>query len=129
MSTTAIPLLPKLKEEHSISLNASGVWQPQDIANIIRSINIDNSQVAGMEGINSIPNIWARPLLFEMALYDNKHILHNRIVQEWRGLMAMLALREMRGLPLRAVSSNSFVAGKYNPLQKYQLEKPVHSFV
>ena len=38
--------------------------------------------------------MWARPLLFEMALCDTNHPLHERIRGEWRGLLALLALNE-----------------------------------
>ena len=44
--------------------------------------------------IDSIPSMWARPLLFEIALYDKDHPMHECVVGEWRGLLAMLALKE-----------------------------------
>ena len=44
--------------------------------------------------------MWARPLLFEIALYDKDHPMHDCVVGEWRGLLAMLALKEQRKFPL-----------------------------
>ena len=44
--------------------------------------------------------MWARPLLFEIALYDEEHPMHGCVVGEWRGLLAMLALKEQRKFPL-----------------------------
>lgn len=101
------PLLPRLKEsDKKISnINEGGVWQERDADELERlSGGLD---VVPVEfEINSIPDMWARPLLFEMALTDppdpkNKirgHVLHERVLGEWRGLLAMLALKERRGL-------------------------------
>ena len=44
--------------------------------------------------------MWARPLLFEIALYDTRHPMHRRILGEWRGMLALLALKEWSGFPL-----------------------------
>ena len=51
--------------------------------------------------VDSIPSMWARPLLFEMALYDTRHPLHSRILEEWRGLLAILALKEWCDFPIK----------------------------
>jgi len=50
------------------------------------------------EQINSVPDVWSRPILFQMALYDPYHPLHDKVLGEWRGLLAMLALKEYRNL-------------------------------
>ncbi|MBC8031145.1 MAG: hypothetical protein H7Z16_13605 [Pyrinomonadaceae bacterium] len=54
--------------------------------------------------ISSIPDMWARPLLFEMALLDTEHVLHDRIHGEWRGLLAMIALKDVLKLDRLTVS-------------------------
>lgn len=96
------PVLPLLKETRTIAGFAEeGLWDARhatELANLSQDIKVEK---VGIE-INSIPDIWARPLLFEMALFDGPapdnsyhgHLLHKRILGEWRGLMAMLALRE-----------------------------------
>lgn len=48
-------------------------------------------------GVSSIPDIWARPLLFQSAVKVNsRHPLKNRCVQEWRGLLSLLALHKIK---------------------------------
>jgi cell division ATPase FtsA len=63
----------------------------------------------------SIPDIWARVLLFEMALYEPTHPLHDRIMNEWKGFLAVLALRDL----------NLDIANRLNtyPLNFDQLKK------
>ena len=46
--------------------------------------------------IFSIPDPWARVLLFTRALLHVEHPSHRRVVGEWRGLLAILALKEIR---------------------------------
>lgn len=99
-------LLPKLHNNHNVGkFNDSGIWNERDadeLKNISEGLDV-NSQV-GTE-INSIPDIWARPLLFEMALLNPQHPLHIQILGEWRGLLAMLALREVKNLNSLSVES------------------------
>lgn len=96
----AFPLLPPLKkdDERLAVLPKTGTWEqvpPVALNNIA-----DNLQVTKVDAkyidIDSIPSMWARPLLFEIALYDEDHPMHECIVDEWRGLLAMLALKELR---------------------------------
>jgi hypothetical protein len=47
--------------------------------------------------IHSIPDPWARAILFDRALFDETHLLHSTIKGEWRGILALLGLRERRG--------------------------------
>ena len=48
----------------------------------------------GAERLESIPSLWARALGFAIALTDPAHPLHSRSVEAFRGLLALLALRE-----------------------------------
>ena len=100
----AFPLLPPLKKDGNglAVLPKTGTWQlvpPVALNNIA-----DNLQVTKVDAryidIDSIPSMWARPLLFEIALYDKDHPMHDCVVGEWRGLLAMLALKEQRKFPL-----------------------------
>lgn len=48
-------------------------------------------------GVSSIPDIWARPLLFQSAVKPNsKHPLKKICTQEWRGLLSLLALHKIK---------------------------------
>ena len=53
--------------------------------------------------VHSVPSVFARPIQFDQALGDTKNALHDTIVQEWRGLLAAVALRRLLNLPMTAV--------------------------
>lgn len=92
------PILPRLQdgEDNRIeNFNKAGVWSPRravELERLSRSLKTEQLEFE----INSIPDMWARPILFEMALLEPGHSLHNRIVGEWRGLLALIALKELR---------------------------------
>ncbi len=57
-------------------------------------------------GIDSIPDVWARPLFFQMALFSSKNFdenLRNKAVGEWRALLSILALNKIRRLNLEVI--------------------------
>lgn len=113
------PLLPKLKEASSVKPAKSNAWEgePYDFLNqLVESLAVSGS-IDEIESIDSIPDVWARPLLFQMALFDkqgkDKHGrenrqfvkgLHERVRGEWRCLLAMLALKNIKHLSLRATA-------------------------
>ena len=100
----AFPLLPPLKKDGDglAVLPKTGTWQK--VAGVALNNIADNLAVTKIDGkfidIDSIPSMWARPLLFEIALYDEEHPMHDCVVGEWRGLLTMLALRERRKFSL-----------------------------
>ena len=100
-----IPLLPRLKEDYTVrEFDNAGIWERRDsvaLVSISESLDVADTRLASAE-VDSIPSMWARPLLFEMALYmdDTNHPMHKRILGEWRGLLTMLALKEWCGFPL-----------------------------
>lgn len=53
------------------------------------------------ERMKSVPSPWARLLLFEQALFSDRHPAHRRIVQEWRGLLGCIGLARYLGLDLK----------------------------
>ena len=98
------PLLPPLKKDGDglAVLPRTGTWE--QVSGVALNNIADNLQVTKVDAkyidIDSIPSMWARPLLFEIALYDEDHPMHECVVGEWRGLLAMLALKEQRKFPL-----------------------------
>ncbi len=100
----AFPLLPPLKKDGDglAVLPRTGTWE--QVPGVALNNIADNLKVTKVDGkyidIDSIPSMWARPLLFEIALYDDEHPMHECIVGEWRGLLAMLALKEQRKFQL-----------------------------
>ena len=96
----AFPLLPPLKKDGDglAVLPRTGTWE--QVTGVALNNIADNLAVTKIDSkfidIDSIPSMWARPLLFEIALYDEEHPMHECVVNEWRGLLAMLALKERR---------------------------------
>lgn len=97
------PLLPKLKVgigNKVENFTGAGTWDSRgagELDAVSESLDIVRIDPKYFD-IDCVPDMWARPLLFEMALYDKRHLLNKRILGEWRGLLAMLALREWRNL-------------------------------
>ncbi|KQS33807.1 hypothetical protein ASG33_07100 [Dyadobacter sp. Leaf189] len=76
---------------------ADALWEDKQrrvITDIGNGIEIDES--AQTRGVSSIPDIYARPLTFQGALSSEKHPLRDRIVQEWKGLLSLLALHSVK---------------------------------
>lgn len=101
------PILPRLKQGSGNKISNftdHGQWHEREFSELNKlSDSLKVEQVATQ--VNSIPDVWARPLLFEMALYDTDHLLHKRTVAEWRGLLAVLAFKEVAGLNIRIVEA------------------------
>ncbi len=99
------PLLPRLTGTHQVTtFGHAGRWEerdPVELERISEGLDVADTKIASAE-VDSIPSMWARPLLFEMALYDDRHPMHTRVLGEWRGLLAMLALKEWCDFPLAA---------------------------
>jgi hypothetical protein len=91
-------ILPRLRPNHTVpNVSDVGTWASstrQVLEDIYKGLHVDKVE----SEINSIPDMWARPILFEMALFDRDHVLHDRILGEWRGLLAMIALKEVANL-------------------------------
>lgn len=115
MEDSYFPMLPKVNEEVSkILKDQAGIWKETDI-NFLRGLanSLDcGESIKEMGSVDSIPDMWARPLLFQMALFDlepKKQFitgLHEKVRGEWRALLAMLALKDIKRLDLRAEQVN-----------------------
>lgn len=112
MANQYYPLLPKLKENSAVTPDKVSIWEDETydfLDSLIKSLAV-SGDITDMGSIDSIPDVWARPLLFEMALFDKQNTveqqfvqgLHTRVVGEWRSLLAMLALNDVKHLNLRA---------------------------
>jgi hypothetical protein len=88
--------LPELESNIAVPQHKAH-WYNND-EKILRGISegIVISEQTKTRGVSSIPDIWARPLLFQSALRDNsKHPLKDKCIQEWRGLLSLLALHKI----------------------------------
>ncbi len=89
--------LPQLSGENISVPKEKAHWNNNDkkiILQISDSITVGEKEIT--RGVSSIPDIWARPLLFQSALRNQQHPLHKECVQEWRGLMSILALHKIK---------------------------------
>src|SRR2546423_808215 len=57
---------------------------------------IEIASKAESQTVSSIPDIWARPILFANALFRKDAIA----LQQWRGLLSLIALRQMSRVQL-----------------------------
>lgn len=93
----SIPLLPSLNNNSKISLTRSGEWVV-DTANTLPGLVDSLKVVANKDSdISSIPDVWARPVLVESILMDVAHPKHQVYVDEWRGILGIMAMRKIRG--------------------------------
>ena len=115
MANAYFPVLPKVNEDVSkILSDRAGIWKETDI-NFLRGLadSLDcGESIRDMGSVDSIPDMWARPLLFKMALFDLNPTrefitgLHEKVLGEWRALLAMFALKEFKQLDLKAEQIN-----------------------
>lgn len=108
----AIPILPSIATGRAgrLQFNQFGNWQSHNDADFLDKFIgslAEGNDITDIGNIDSIPNIWAKPLLFKMALFDNPSDnsgfvkgLKDRIIGEWRALLAMFALKDIRHLNL-----------------------------
>ncbi len=50
--------------------------------------------------VNSVPSVFARPIQFRQALFDPAHPMHRTVRNQWRGLLALFALRKALGVQM-----------------------------
>lgn len=115
MAESYFPMLPKVNEDISkILKDQAGIWKETDInflQGLANSLDCGES-IKDMGSVDSIPDMWARPLLFKMALFDLEPTkqfitgLHEKVRGEWRALLAMLALKNFKQLDIKAEQVN-----------------------
>lgn len=94
-----IPYLPKLikgTEDAVAPPRALREWDDSQGEIRLRHLADAIEVPPGADRVHSIPDPWARVILFWRALYDRDHSLHRRIRGEWRGALTLLALKEVR---------------------------------
>lgn len=76
----------------------SGAWKSADgtLQSLGRSLPLPDPAFDDPdEPIRAIPDPWAQPRAFGEALLDEKHSMHSRALPQWRGLLALFALKEL----------------------------------
>lgn len=97
-------LLPKVKADCDVQAGDQvGVWQ-MDARTTFDNVasSLDYKAPGEVKDISAVPTMWARPLSFEMALHNPGFPIRDQVIPQWRGMLAAIALAEVRSLPLKA---------------------------
>lgn len=100
-SGAAAFLLPQLDPNRSeLRPGKPGEWTihpPITYQTIAQSLDLGGAGSAE-RSVTSIPNIWARALLLETALHNLNYprLLRNALIEQWEGMLAAIALAEVR---------------------------------
>jgi hypothetical protein len=97
-------LLPKLKPDTELKSSLAGQWDIRksiEFQNVAKSLDF-SSGGQEIKSVSSIPNMWARPLSMEMALHINEYPVRRQMIEQWQGMLAALALAEVRSYDLKA---------------------------
>jgi hypothetical protein len=95
------PLLPKLKNAVPAG-EAAGQWNfagPAMFNQIARDLDYD---VPPNTQINSVPSPWARAMQIQSAILDPNYPTRDGLLQQYQGLLATLALCEIKKLRIEA---------------------------
>jgi hypothetical protein len=89
--------LPTLKKgTNLIQPPVAGSWllvNRREIEALSQGLEINDS--ARRRAATSLPDVWARPLLFHSAIRPNSdHPLRQDLLEEWRGLLSLIALSD-----------------------------------
>jgi hypothetical protein len=89
--------ISRLTDRSGIRWPPLGEWMEGAGLNQLETFarNLDVSNAARTDLLNSVPTPWARLLLFEAALYDAAHPAHQDVVEQWRGLLGVVALYDI----------------------------------
>ena len=100
-----IPLLPKLRASITGFQNLTAGWNPRPIGDLLQvadAMDISTDETLRPIAVDAIPDMWARSLLYSLALEDSTHPLHSGAVSSLRGLVSLLGLRRRRHLQVRS---------------------------
>lgn len=75
----------------------SGYPMLLSIANELAVPETERGSRTRAQDLISVPDAWAQVEVFRAALTDDNHPLHARAIGEWRGLLAIFALRRYHG--------------------------------
>lgn len=96
--------LPQLKEAGAaVAEGIQGQWTQKTgdaFQSVATSLNIPQAG-AEVRSVSSIPDMWARPLAFEMALTHIDSPIRPALVQQWEAMLAAIALADTRSFKLK----------------------------
>jgi hypothetical protein len=79
--------------------NVAGEWvAPGTLRQLGQSLLVDDdpSETSSANIVRAIPDPWAQARTFAEAVLDEHHSMHGAAIAQWRGLLALFALAEIR---------------------------------
>lgn len=101
--TTPHLVLSALRDDHRVrQVGSPGVWEDGRIEDLtVMASGFDPGQIdTRVYDVLSIPDVWAQAEVFRMALSDRAGDLYRQARAEWRGLLALFALRDANACQL-----------------------------
>lgn len=99
MAERAVHNLPKFRENALFprpDKPSEWVRQQGSLKRLGQSLLVDDDPFADEdEPIRAIPDPWAQARTFAEAVIDPEHSMHRSFVAQWRGLLALIALRKL----------------------------------
>ncbi|HYI07480.1 MAG TPA: hypothetical protein VEK57_00290 [Thermoanaerobaculia bacterium] len=105
----------------------SGHWENSErkvMLQISDGILVDEN--AKVRGVSSVPDVWARPLMFQSAIRPgSRHPMRERLVREWRGLLSLIALARVMNYKLEVIPV-TLDQGRFSNALRNLEPRPVH---
>lgn len=102
MATTSY--FPPLKDPSAYATHVTGVWEEVTDRHFLRGLaaglTLTPPVNITLSSIQALPDVWGQIVSFQTAWLDPGHPLHEAAVNEWRGMVALVALSDWRNIPL-----------------------------
>lgn len=99
----------------------AGIWAaaPGSLKQLGRSLKVDDDLPASSQAtiIRAIPDPWAQARTFADAVLDEEHSMHDAAIPQWRGLLALFALADLRRSDY-SIDIQSVELGDSHPLDR-----------
>lgn len=101
--------------------NQAGKWvkAPGSLKQLGQSLEVDEDRPSAAHAtiIRAIPDPWAQARTFAEAVLDEKHSMHKTAIAQWRGLLALFALAELRKTDY-SLDHESLALGDEHPFER-----------
>lgn len=126
----SVLLLPKLKLNSDVRTGPVGQWddhQSKSFKDIAQSLDYEGP--GDLHGVSSVPTMWARPLLMEMAIHTPNHPIRKQMIDQWQGMLAAIAFAAIDGydLKVRLLRLDDYANQAFAKALKKLLPDPRHA--
>lgn len=101
----SIALLPCTGDSAPRNLPRAGIWIEFPGFRQLHSLATGmtrGKQVIRLADVTALPDAWGQAVCFHAAFHNREHVLHDTAIAEWRGLLALIALSQLRNIDLCA---------------------------